>query len=150
MVRKKNAAFSKHEMSVSFPSRPEAYHQDTSFYSTRSVYFTARKYSSINISQQILQPLNTNIYIKPLENTFLLCISPCQCCRPETGGFASLLKFWKSGLSVQLESAAPFFFFFASHRKYYNDLQRHAESKLCCKRLSPGSTKNHREKMQKV
>lgn len=34
----------------------------------------------------------------------------CRCCPAEMGGFALLLKCWKSGLSVQLESAAFFFF----------------------------------------
>lgn len=41
-------------------------------------------------------------------------------------------------------------FFLTSNREHYNDLQRHTESKLCCKRLSLESTKNHREKMQEA
>lgn len=43
-----------------------------------------------------------------------------------------------------------FLFFSSSYREYYNDLQRHVESKLCCKCLSHGPAKNHKEKMQKV
>lgn len=43
-----------------------------------------------------------------------------------------------------------FSFFSSSNREYYNDLQRHVESKLCCKCLSHGPAKNHEEKMQKV
>lgn len=60
-----------------------------------------------------------------------------------------LVGCWRLG-KVLCQSNLRAFFFLSSHRKYYNDLQRHAESKLCCKRLSLGSTKNHREKMQKV
>lgn len=43
-----------------------------------------------------------------------------------------------------------FSFSSSSNREYYNDLQRHVESKLCCKCLSHGPAKNHKEKMQKV
>lgn len=59
----------------------------------------------------------------------------------------SLVESWESGTRSPI---GRFFFFPTSNREYYNDLQRHVESKLCCKRLSPGPAKNHRKKMQKV
>lgn len=67
--------------------------------------------------------------------------------------FCSSLGSWSPGKVGQEVLLGDFFFHFllcTSNREYYNDLQRHAESKLCCKRLSLGPAKNHRKKMQKV
>lgn len=59
-----------------------------------------------------------------------------------------------SGSPGKVGQEAPmgafFFLLWTSNREYHNDLQRHVESKLCCKRLSLGPAKNHRKKMQKV
>lgn len=71
------------------------------------------------------------------------------------GKFLFTLRCWRLGKVGHKALWGDFFsfsFFFSSssNREYYNDLQRHVESKLCCKCLSLGPAKNHREKMQKV